>query len=73
MTHLKSEDHLSSVAALDMNQQAVSMGLQAASEKSNNAALAALRTVYWVVTEELANKKYAYAFSFTCNCYYLIS
>lgn len=50
--------HKLSAAAREKSQAAVSQGLVRAAAKRAKAAEAALRTVYWLVTEEVANRKY---------------
>lgn len=57
--HVKSNEHKGAIAAEAPGQQVLPATLTAAQERRNGSIIAALRTVYWIVTEEIANRKYA--------------
>ena len=50
LVHLKSAEHKAAVESL--------LPSTASQEKQNSAIVAALQTVYWIVKEEIANRKY---------------
>ena len=56
--HLKSAEHKQAVESVDPSQKSLSSTFAASQEKRNSAIVAALRTVYWIVKEEIANRKY---------------
>ncbi|XP_078608598.1 zinc finger protein 862-like [Branchiostoma floridae x Branchiostoma japonicum] len=56
--HTKGNHHKATVAARDANQPLLVRGLDKAKAKKEKATEAALRTVYWIATEEVANRKY---------------
>ena len=57
--HLNSSEHKEAMATEAPGQQALPATFTAARLRRNKAILAAFRTVYWIVTEEVANRKYA--------------
>ena len=58
-THVRSNEHKAALAAEAPGQQVLPATLTAAQHRRNGSIIAALRTVYWIVTEEIANQKYA--------------
>ena len=56
--HLKSAEHKAAVESLDPCQKSLPSTFVASHEKRNSAIVAALRTVYWIVKEEIANRNY---------------
>ena len=56
--HIKSDAHRTSVVAADPNQKSVDKGFSKAKELRELAFAIAAKVVYWVVTEEVANRKY---------------
>jgi hypothetical protein len=56
--HLKSVEHKAAVESVDPCQQSLPSTFAASQEKRKSAIVAALQTVYWIVKEEIANRKY---------------
>ncbi|CAH1245743.1 ZNF862 [Branchiostoma lanceolatum] len=56
--HLPTDAHTASMAVRAKGQGKIVRGMQSAALKRAKAVEAALRTVYWTVTEEVANRKY---------------
>ena len=59
-----SESHMTSSAAEDPSQRTIMDIKKTMSEEERESYVAALRTVYWIATEEIANKKYASLLNF---------
>ena len=57
--HLTSNEHKAGLAADAPGQQVLPVMLTAAQHRRNGSIIAALRTVYWIVTEEITNRKCA--------------
>ena len=58
-THLRSNEHKAALPAEAPGQQVLPATLTAAQHHRNGSIIAALRTVYWIITEEITNRKYA--------------
>ena len=58
-THLNSREHKEPMAEEAPGQQALPEAMTAAQKRRNRSIVAALRSVYWIATEEIANRKCA--------------
>lgn len=63
-THLTSNEHKAALAAEAPGQQILPAMLTAAQHRRNGSIIAALRTVYWIVTEEITNRTCASSLQF---------
>lgn len=57
--HLNSNEHKEAMTAQAPDQQVLPSTFTASMQRRHRAIVSALRTVYWIVTEEIANRKYA--------------
>ena len=62
-THLTSNEHKAGLAADAPGQQVLPAMLTSAQHRRNGSIIAALRTVYWIVTEEITNRNAQVHFS----------
>lgn len=58
-TRVRSNEHKAALPAEAPGQQVLPATLTAAQHHRNGSIIAALRTVYWIVTEEITNREYA--------------
>ena len=63
-TQLTRNEHKAALAAEAPGQQVLPAMLTAAQHRRNGSIIAALRTVYWIVTEEITNRKCASSLQF---------